>query len=112
MRIVSIEDRNNTFIYSYNGESKTSPNPTKEAQFVDALKWSELKTEYYQLLVDTMAKPFIIQAWINIPTISLLEINPLAPVYIEEYNAYFYINKLEQWKLNTGCRIELIQIPK
>ena len=112
LRIVSIEDRNATFIYSYNGEIKTSPNPTKEAQFVDALKWSELKTEYYQLLVDTMAKPFIIQAWINIPTISLLEINPLAPVYIEEYNAYFYINKLEQWKLNTGCRVELIQIPK
>ena len=111
LRIVSIEDRTGTFIYAYNGETKTSPNPTKEAQFVDALKWSELKTEYYQLLVDTMAKPFIIKAWLNIPTISLLKLNPLAPVYVEDYNSYFYINKLEQWKLNTSCRVELIQIP-
>ena len=64
-----------------------------------AMKWDNLKTEYYQLLVDSMEKPFIIKAWINIPTISLLTLNPLAPVYVEDYNAYFYINKLEQWRL-------------
>lgn len=112
MQIASIIDTQGSYSFAINGETKLSNNPSKRAKFIDEMKWSELKTEYYQLLVDTMAKPFIIQAWLNIPTISLLEVNPLAPVYIEEYNAYFYINKLEQWKLNTGCRVELIQIPK
>ena len=110
LRIVSLEDTT-TFIFTINGQLFSSQNPSKKAQFIDAMKWSELKTQYYQLLVDTMAKPFIIKAWINIPTISLLKLNPLAPVYVEDYNAYFYINKLEQWKLNTACRVELIQIP-
>ena len=79
---------------------------------MDALKWDNLKTTYYQLLIDTLNKPFILQARVNIPTISLLALNPLAPVYVEDYNAYFYVNKLEQWKLSTSTRVELIQIPK
>ena len=111
MQIASVEDTQGSYNFALNGETLSSNSPSKRAKFIDAMKWSELKTEYYQLLVDTMAKPFIIKAWINIPTISLLKLNPLAPVYVEDYNAYFYINKLEQWKLNTSCRVELIQIP-
>jgi len=111
MQIASVEDTQGSYNFALNGETLSSNSPSKRAKFIDAMKWSELKTEYYQLLVDTMAKPFIIKAWINIPTISLLKLNPLAPVYVEDYNAYFYINKLEQWKLNTACRVELIQIP-
>ena len=111
MQIASVEDNQGSYNFALNGETLSSNIPSKRAKFIDAMKWSELKTEYYQLLVDTMAKPFIIKAWINIPTISLLKLNPLAPVYVEDYNAYFYINKLEQWKLNTACRVELIQIP-
>ncbi len=111
LRIVSMEDIS-SWQYRLNGElflSKTSG--AKKALFIDALKWDNLKTEYYSLLVDSMEKPFIIKAWINIPTISLLTLNPLAPVYVEDYNAYFYINKLEQWRLNTSARVELIEIP-
>ena len=111
LRIVSMEDIS-SWQYRLNGElflSKTSG--AKKALFIDALKWDNLKTEYYSLLVDSMEKPFIIKAWINIPSISLLALNPLAPVYVEDYNAYFYINKLEQWRLNTSARVELIEIP-
>lgn len=110
LRIVTIEDIT-SFVFTVNGQLFSSQNPSKKAKFTNEMKWDNLKTEYYQLLVDSLEKPFIVQAWINIPTISLLTLNPLAPVYVEDYNAYFYINKLEQWKLNTACRVELIQIP-
>jgi len=110
MQIVSVKD-SSSYVFKYNDATFISNNPSKSAEFIDAMKWDNLKIEYYQLLVDSMEKPFIVQAWINIPTISLLTLNPLAPVYVEDYNAYFYINKLEQWKLNTACRVELIQIP-
>jgi len=110
MQIVSVED-GGTYGFRFNGEVFNSNSPAKRAEFIDAMKWDNLKTEYYQLLVNSLEKPFIIQAWINIPTISLLTLNPLAPVYVEDYNAYFYINKLEQWRLNTSARVELIEIP-
>lgn len=110
MQVVSIEDAS-TYGFLYNDAVYLSNNPAKRAEFTTAMKWDNLKTEYYQLLVDSMEKPFIVKAWINIPTISLLTLNPLAPVYVEDYNAYFYINKLEQWRLNTSARVELIEIP-
>ena len=110
MQIVSIEAAS-PWGFLYNGATYLSNSPAKRAEFTTAMKWDNLKTEYYQLLVDSMEKPFIVQAWINIPTISLLTLNPLAPVYVEDYNAYFYINKLEQWRLNTSARVELIEIP-
>ena len=110
MQIASVEN-SSSYNFRYNGEIFTSNNPSKRAEFTTAMKWDNLKTEYYQLLVESMEKPFIVQAWINIPTISLLTLNPLAPVYVEDYNAYFYINKLEQWRLNTSARVELIEIP-
>jgi len=110
MQVVSIEDAS-LYNMHYNGVVFSSNQPAKRAEFTTAMKWDNLKTEYYQLLVDSMEKPFIIKAWINIPTISLLTLNPLAPVYVEDYNAYFYINKLEQWRLNTSARVELIEIP-
>ena len=110
MQVVSIEDAS-LYNMHYNGAVFSSNQPAKRAEFTTAMKWDNLKTEYYQLLVDSMEKPFIIKAWINIPSISLLALNPLAPVYVEDYNAYFYINKLEQWRLNTSARVELIEIP-
>tara|TARA_R110002126_G_scaffold279601_1_gene426566 strand:- start:1454 stop:3103 length:1650 start_codon:yes stop_codon:yes gene_type:complete len=110
MQVVSIEDAS-LYNMHYNGVVFSSNQPAKRAEFTTAMKWDNLKTEYYQLLVDSMEKPFIVKAWINIPTISLLTLNPLAPVYVEDYNAYFYINKLEQWRLNTSARVELIEIP-
>jgi hypothetical protein len=110
MQVVSIEDAS-LYNMHYNGAVFSSNGPAKRAEFTTAMKWDNLKTEYYQLLVDSMEKPFIIKAWINIPSISLLALNPLAPVYVEDYNAYFYINKLEQWRLNTSARVELIEIP-
>ena len=112
LHFCSLEDYSTSWLFNYNGDGRTVTGNSKIAQFVDALKWDNLKTTYYQLLIDTLNKPFILQARVNIPTISLLALNPLAPVYVEDYNAYFYVNKLEQWKLSTSTRVELIQIPK
>ena len=112
LHFCSLEDYSTSWSFNYNGDGRIVTGNSKIAQFVDALKWSNLKTTYYQFLIDALEKPFILQARINIPSISLLTLNPLAPVYVEDYNAYFYINKLEQWKLSTSARVELIQIPK
>lgn len=69
-----------------------------------------LMTTYYDLLTKSMLKPFVIQAWANIGVVVFLATNSTLPIYIEEFDAYFYLNKMEQWKYNQGTRLELIQI--
>ena len=116
LHFVSIEDVSAVSSYTtqYNGANNVIQGSAgaKVAQFPSALLWDNLKTTYYGLFVDSIAKPFIVQAWISLPTISLLKLDPLAPVYLDDYNAYFYINKLEQWKINNLARIELVELKK
>jgi hypothetical protein len=116
LHFVSIEDVSAVSSYTtqYNGANNVIQGSAgaKVAQFPSALLWDNLKTTYYGLFVDSIAKPFIVQAWISLPTISLLKLDPLAPVYLDDYNSYFYINKLEQWKINNLARIELVEIKK
>jgi hypothetical protein len=116
LHFVSIEDVSAVSSYTtqYNGANNVIQGSAgaKVAQFPSALLWDNLKTTYYGLFVDSIAKPFIVQAWISLPTISLLKLDPLAPVYLDDYNAYFYINKLEQWKINNMARIELVELKK
>jgi len=116
LHFVSIEDVSAVSSYTtqYNGANNVIQGSAgaKVAQFPSALLWDNLKTTYYGLFVDSIAKPFIVQAWISLPTISLLKLDPLAPVYLDDYNSYFYINKLEQWKINNMARIELVELKK
>ena len=116
LHFVSIEDVSAVSSYTtqYNGANNVIQGSAgaKVAQFPSALLWDNLKTTYYGLFVDSIAKPFIVQAWISLPTISLLKLDPLAPIYLDDYNSYFYINKLEQWKINNMARIELVEIKK
>ena len=57
-----------------------------------------------------MNKPFIVTGWVAMGVIKFLSINGLQPIYIKELDAYFYMNKLEQWKYNGSTRVELVKI--
>ena len=89
------------------GNSQTYPN-TNVAQ--PNIRWSNLQRDYYQLLVDSVFKPFIIVGWMNFNTLKYISIDGMQPIYIEEYNAYFYANKIEQWKTDGACRVEMIEL--
>ena len=43
--------------------------------------------------------------------VKYLSIDGLQPIYVQEFDAYFYANRIEQWKFNGSTRVELIQIP-
>ena len=64
----------------------------------------------YKQLFSALSTPLIIRVWMYFGASEILEINFLAPVYIKQYAAYFYINKVEQWKVNQLCRVELVRI--
>ena len=65
---------------------------------------------YYDLLTQSMEKPFVVQAWAELGVVKFLQTNSTNPIYIEEFDAYFYLNRMDQWKYNQGTRLELIQL--
>lgn len=81
----------------------------KTATF-DFMQWDYLKNDFYQIIIRSVEKPFIIQAWAFIDTERMIAVNGLRPTYIKEFDAYFYINKGEQWKTTGLARLELIKL--
>ena len=76
----------------------------------DSLRFSTLQEKYYKLLTESMNRPFIVVGWVSFGILKYLSINGLQPIFIEELDAYFYMNKLEQWKFNGNARVELVKI--
>ena len=54
--------------------------------------------------------PEVVKAWFNLPVAIFNELDFLRPVYIGDFNAFYYINKIEQFKLESKTRLELVRI--
>ena len=85
---------------------------TYEITFSDELVMNTIYEDSYKRLFSALQTPLIIQVWMNLTASELLELDYLKPVYIKQYSAYFYINKVEQWKVNKACRMTLVRINK
>ena len=82
------------------------------ANFMDSLKWENITATYYANLLDALQTPEVIKAWFNLNTVVFVELDFMRPVYIEEFNAFYYINKIEQFKPNQKTRLELVRISR
>ena len=80
--------------------------------FPDTLTTGNIVNSYYMGLFEGLQTPLVLQVWMNFTATELNNINFLTTVYIKEYAAYFYINKIEQWKLNQPCRVTLVRVNK
>jgi len=94
------------------GGTKTANLPSfKRASFGSALKWENLKDDYYQVIVRSLGRPYVVEAWTSMSVLTLLESSSvLQAVYIESLNGWFYVNRFEQWKLDNSVRLELIEV--
>ena len=100
---------NNTGLNVQDGGTEAGYTNYSKATF-DPLRFENLKLNYYKLLVDSFERPFRVLAWCSFGVLKYLAINGKQPIYIESLDTYFYANKLEQWKFNGSCRVELIKI--
>jgi hypothetical protein len=69
-----------------------------------------LYDNYYKTLFDALRTPKILRVWMKFTALEFYQIDMLRPVWIEGLNGYYYINRINQWKLNTLCQVELIRI--
>jgi plastocyanin len=73
--------------------------------------WNMSNTyQYYAKLFSALQTPFITQIWMNFSASDFADIDFLKPVTIDGMQGSFFINKIEQYKLNTPCRVELIRL--
>ena len=74
------------------------------------IQWEPLKDAYYKRLFDALRTPKILQVWMKFNTIEFYNLDYSKPVVIKHLNGKYHINKVEQFKLNQPCRVELIRI--
>jgi hypothetical protein len=82
----------------------------KAAYWPIELTWPNLIDSYYSDIIDALKTPQVIKAWFNLSVAVFVTLDFLKPVYIQEFNAFYYINKIEQFKYEKKTRLELVRI--
>ena len=80
------------------------------ATWFSRLRWEELSVTYYAGILNALATPMIIKAHFNLSVFDFIQLDHLRPIYIDQLNAFFYLNLVEQFKLDNKTRLELIRI--
>lgn len=80
------------------------------ATFPEDLLFSRIINNYFDNLTRTLQNPAIIQVWLNFSILEYLTLDQTRPIYIESFAQNFYINKIEQYKLEGLTRVELIRL--
>ena len=75
-----------------------------------ALNMEAIFDEFYVDFFSAVENPKLITCWMSLSTVDFYDLDLLKPVYIRMFNGNYHINKIEQFKLNTPCRVELIRI--
>ena len=80
------------------------------AHFLDSMRANNILDQYYSTLIATVLNPQLIQAWFAFSASTFVLIDLFRPVYIAQFNARYFINKIDQFKTNESVRVDLIRI--
>lgn len=64
----------------------------------------------YAGLIQTMQDTQVIREKMTLSQIDILGFDQFTPVYLKQYGAYFYVNKISDWEAGQICEVELIKI--
>ena len=73
---------------------------------------SSVTETHYKNILSALKTPQQIDAKFNLSPVQVLTFDQTKAVYIDQFNAYYYINKINQFKLKSTTRLELIRISK
>jgi len=113
-RLVKINQSNTSGCdINVNGFPDSSPTSSTmfEAEFVN-LTMESIYNSYYSSLFDALKTPKIIRVWAEFSALEIYQIDMTKPVFSQRLNGLYYINKIEQWKVNKPCLVELIRLNK
>ena len=107
------EDGGEDSIFVQNGSQEGGqfmPAGSLTANWMDSLKMNEITETHYKRILDALRNPEVIKAWYNIPTALFVELDFSRPIYMSNFNAFYYMNKINQFKPDSRVQIELVRI--
>jgi hypothetical protein len=69
-----------------------------------------LKTKYYPELQKVLTQTKKVMRYFLLTPRDILELDLLIPVYLQQDNAYYYINKIDSWRKGQPCKLELVKL--
>ncbi|MBS1531931.1 MAG: hypothetical protein JSU01_16630, partial [Bacteroidetes bacterium] len=75
-----------------------------------AKKIPGLQTNYYAEFQKVLRQSKKVTRFILLNPRDILELDLMIPVYLNQDNAYYYINKIDSWRKGQPCKIDLIKL--
>lgn len=69
-----------------------------------------LKSKYYIDLQKILQNTKVIIQYFLLTLRDIAELDLLTPIYLQQHNAYFYINKIDSWRKGQPCKVELVKL--
>ncbi|HEY9003355.1 MAG TPA: hypothetical protein VIM89_18510 [Mucilaginibacter sp.] len=69
-----------------------------------------LKTKYYPELQKVLTQTKKVIRYFLLTPRDILELDLMIPVYLQQDNAYYYINKIDSWRKGQPCKVELVKL--
>lgn len=112
------EERNNSLVdfdkYLTDGnnvnETTLLPIDRRTAHFLDSMRAVNILDKYYATLIATVQNPQFIQAWFSFASSEFVDIDLFRSTYLKQFNARYFINKINQFKSGESVRVDLIRI--
>jgi hypothetical protein len=104
-----LQDESNSIIVNVDQFGGTTGTGVQCKTFT-ALTMKSIHDEFYSNMFNALQVPKIISCWVVLDTLEFYKLDQSTPIYIKFLNGTYHLNKLEQWKLNEPCRVELIRV--
>jgi hypothetical protein len=69
-----------------------------------------LRSKYYSPLQKILQNTKILVRYFLLTPRDIAELDLLIPIYLQQHNAYFYINKIDSWRKGQPCKVELVRL--
>lgn len=69
-----------------------------------------LRTIYYKELERILKQTKLVTRFFILTPLDIAELDLLVPIYLEQDNAYFYINKINNWIKGQAIKVDLVKI--
>jgi hypothetical protein len=75
-----------------------------------SLLFNDLRLKYYSELEKILTQSKKVIRYILLTPRDILELNLLIPIYLQQDNAYYYINKIDAWRKGQPTKVELVKL--
>jgi hypothetical protein len=75
-----------------------------------SLLFNDLRLKYYPDFEKILTQSKKLVRYILLNPRDILELNLLIPIYLQQDNAYYYINKIDAWRKGQPTKVELVKL--